>query len=129
MGPHPGNPVIRMGVDPVCSRLNAGRRVVQDTVVTSADRGLANAFVHLKGNIPSSRPPATPVVVDQRSCLYTPRVVGARVGQPLEVRNSDMALHNVHSYSSGRNGFNVAQPLAGMSYRVELKDEEILRLR
>ena len=125
-GKSPGNTVIRMGVDPMCSKMNAGKRVLQESVVTSADGGLSNVFVRLQGSFPSTPAPAQPVVIDQRGCIYTPRVVGARVGQTLEVRNSDALLHNVHSSSGRGNSFNVGQPKAGLVYRFKLKDEEAM---
>lgn len=125
-GQSPGNAVIRMGLDPMCVKINAGKRVIQEAVVTSADGGLANAFVRLQGSFPRTAPPAEPVTIDQRSCVYTPRVVGVRVGQTLQVRNSDPMLHNVHSLSAGTNGFNVGQPSAGMLYQFRLRDEEIM---
>jgi len=119
-----------MGLDPMCVKMNPGRRVVQEEVVTSADGGLSNAFVRLQGSFPRTAPPAEPVTIDQRSCIYTPRVVGARVGQTLQVRNSDPMFHNVHSLSAGPNGFNVGQPGAGMLHQFRLRDEEImLRLK
>src|SRR5262249_45757718 len=67
-GKSPGNVVIRMGVDPACSKINAGKRVVQEAVVTSADGGLANVFVKLLGNFPATPVPSEPVVIDQRNC-------------------------------------------------------------
>lgn len=82
--------------------------------------------MHLKGSFPATAPPTEPVTIDQCSCLHTPPVVGARVGQTLQVRNSDPMLHNVHSLSAGTNGFNIAQPLAGMEYKFQLKNEEIV---
>jgi len=129
-GKPPGNPVIRMRVDPMCAKVNAGKLVVQETVVTSADGGLADVFVRVQGSFSSTPVPAEPVTIDQRACIYTPRVVGARVGQTLQVRNSDRLLHNVHTLSAGTNSFNIGQPLAGMVYQFQLKDEEImLRLK
>jgi plastocyanin len=122
----PGNPIIRMGMDPMCAKLNAGKRTVQETVVASADGSLANVFVKLQGSFPSSPVPAEPVVIDQRACIYTPRVIGARVGQILRVRNSDELHHNIHSLSARGNGFNVSQPKAGMVQEFRLKDEEIM---
>jgi hypothetical protein len=128
-GTPPGNAVIRMAVDPMCSKLNAGKRPVQETVVASADGSLANVFVKLDGTFPPTPVPSTPVVIDQAGCLYIPRVVGARVGQTLQVRNSDRLLHNVHAQSTHANSFNVGQPLAGASYDFRLRDEEtMLRL-
>ena len=70
------------------------------------------------------------MVLDQRGCIYTPRVLGARVGQTLQIRNSDEVLHNLHSLSPKANAFNVSQPKAGMTYEVKLKDEDaMLRLK
>jgi hypothetical protein len=125
-GKAPGNPIIRMGMDPMCAKLNTGKRTVQETVVASADGSLANVFVKLQGSFPSSPVPAEPVLVDQRACIYTPRVFGARVGQILRVRNSDELHHNVHSLSARGNGFNVSQPKAGMVQEFRLKDEETM---
>lgn len=129
-GKPPGNPIIRMGVDPMCAAANAGKRAIQEMVVVSADGGLASVFVSVQGKFASAPLPAEPVTIDQRGCIYTPRVVGARVGQALEVRNSDRLLHNVHSLSTRKNGFNIGQPLVGMVYRFRLEDEEVmLRLK
>jgi plastocyanin len=129
-GKPPGNEVIRMGMDPMCAKVYAGKRPVDEVVVvTSAAGGLANVFVKLEGSFPSTPVPAQPVVVDQRGCFYTPRMVGARVGQLLRIRNSDNLLHNVHSQTAKANVFNVAQPIAGMQYDFRLKDEEMLSLK
>src|SRR5512146_2894520 len=46
-GKLPGNPFIRMGMAPVCSKINAGKRVIQEFVVAAADGSLGNVFVRL----------------------------------------------------------------------------------
>ena len=125
-----GNPIIRMGADPLCSRLNRGRRVVQEAVLNTADGGLANVFVELDGSFPESPVPTTPVTIEQRECIYGPRVVGVRVGQALAVRNNDALMHNLHGLSTAGNGFNVSQPKAGMVRNFPMTGEEtMLRLR
>ena len=128
-GKLPGNPVIRMAADPMCARMNAGKRVIQMTVAASADGSLANVFVRVQGTFPQTPVPSTLVKIDQTGCVYTPRMVGLRVGQALEVRNSDALLHNVHGISSHDNGFNVGQPMAGMVNQFKPKNEEIMRLK
>ena len=129
-GRPPGNPIIRMGADPLCSRINRGTQVVQEAVLNTADGGLANVFVKLDGSFPQSPVPTTPVTVDQRGCTYGPRVVGVRVGQILAVQNSDALMHNVHGISTTGNGFNVSQPKAGMVQTFTMMGEEtMLRLR
>jgi len=115
-----------MGMDPMCSKMNAGKRVIQQYVVATIDGSLANVFVRLKGNVPQTPIPSQPVVIDQQACVYTPRVVGARVGQTVQVKNSDMLLHNVDASSGKNNGFNVAQPRAGLVYEFKPKNEEIM---
>jgi plastocyanin len=110
--------------------MNRGARVVQETVAAAIDGSLANVFVHLDGTFPSTPVPAEPVTIDQRGCVYRPRVIGLRVGQTLLVKNSDDVLHNVHGMSAHSNGFNVSEPKAGMVQSFKLKDEEVmLRLR
>jgi len=125
-GKLPGNPIIRMGMDPMCSKMNAGKRVIQQYVVATADGSLANVFVRLKGNVPQTPIPTQPVVIDQQACVYTPRVVGARVGQTVQIKNSDMLLHNVDASSGKNNGFNIAQPRAALVYEFKPKNEEIM---
>jgi hypothetical protein len=129
LGKLPGNPVIRMRRDPLCAKLNRGKQVVQETVVAALDGSLANVFVRLDGTFPNTPVPTQPVTIDQHGCIYSPRVVGLRVGQTLQVRNSDDLLHNVHSLSARGNSINVGQPLAGMVNQFRPKDEEtMLRL-
>jgi plastocyanin len=128
-GKAPGNVVIRMGMDPMCSRIYAGKRPVDAVVLTSDDGGLANAFVRLEGSFAKTPVPSQPVVVDQKGCFYVPRVIGARVGQVLRVTNGDNLLHNVHGMSTSDNGFNVGQPATGMHYDFTLKSEEMLKLK
>jgi len=125
-GPAPANPIIRMGADPRCSQQYAGKRAVQELVIRSADGGLVNAFVDLQGKFPPAKPIAEPVTLDQRGCLYAPRVLGMQIGQTLEIKNSDALLHNVHSLSTRGNAFNVSQPQAGMIYKVPLKNPDVI---
>jgi plastocyanin len=125
-GKVPGNPVIRMGMDPKCATLNAGKSTVQEIVAAGADGSLANVFVSLQGAFPGSPVPAEPVTIDQRGCVYVPRVVGAQVGQTVQVRNSDELLHNVHSNSTRGNAFNFSQPRAGIVQEVRLKEPETM---
>ena len=125
-GPSPGNPIIRMGVDPKCGSLNSGTRRLQEIVLRGPNGGLANAFVDLEGAFPASPLPKDVVTLDQRNCIYAPRVVGARVGQTLQVRNGDPLIHNVHGLSAGGNAFNFSQPSAGMVRNVELKTRDVM---
>jgi hypothetical protein len=119
------NPVIRMGMDPACAVLNQGHRLTQDRVLVRPDGALANVFVSLQGQFVSVPPPTEPVVVEQRGCVFIPRVAGARVGQFLEVRNSDNVLHNVRS-ASGVNPFSASQATGAPAYRYRLTGAQLM---
>jgi len=125
-GTPPGNPILRMGMDPGCVSLTGGKRLADQIVVVKPDGSLANVFAKLEGTFPATPVPAQPVVIEQRGCMYGPRVVGARVGQVLEIHNTDSLLHNVHSSTAHDNAFNFAQPVAGASNRVTLKAEDAM---
>jgi len=125
-GKLPGNRIIRMGMDPKCAEANRGTRVIQETVAAAIDGSLANVFVHLQGTFPQTPVPTEPVVLDQRGCVYRPRVIGVRVGQALQVKNSDDWLHNVHSLSARGNEFNVSEPKAGIVQSFKMKNEEVM---
>jgi plastocyanin len=125
-GKLPGNPIIRMGMDPMCSKMNAGKRVIQEYVVAAIDGSMANVFVRLDGNFPQTPVPTQPVVIDQKGCVYAPRVVGVRVGQTVQIKNSDDVLHNLDALSAKGQGFNFAQPRAGQVYTFKPKTEEVM---
>jgi len=129
MGVVPANEVIRMNADPMCMKASGGAHAADETVVAAADGSLANVFVELVGNFPDTPVPSEPVFIDQRGCLYSPRVVGLRAGQALQVRNSDDGLHNVHGVSTDRDSFNVSQPVSGMVNTFRPHDAGILRLK
>jgi plastocyanin len=79
----------------------------------------AQVVVVLEPNTLRSFPPQTEVpVMDQVGLTFGPDLLLVRTGQPVEFRNSDDTLHNVHvSHEETREAaFNVAIP-TGNSYR------------
>ena len=70
--------------------------------------------------------PSTPVVIEQQKCRYTPRVIGIRVGQPLEIRNGDPLLHNIRSDSEINQPFNQGQPVQGMAFSHTFTTREVM---
>ncbi len=70
---------------------------------------LADVFVWIEAGAEGwavPPPPADAVIVDQSGCLYTPTVVGVRVGQPVTFLNSDPVPHNVRAVASANPTFN-----------------------
>ena len=123
-GAAPVNPVVRMGMDPACSRAWGDTRPTHDFVVRAADGGLANVFVEVRGPFPGAPAPATRVVLDQQGCMFRPRVLAMQRGQVLEVRNGDPTLHNVHALSTQGNTFNVSQVVGRPPFTVVMAHEE-----
>jgi plastocyanin len=118
-----------MGADPLCAKLarESGKRPAQEFVITDGNGGLANAFVELQGTFKTvPTPPQEPVVVTQRGCVYTPHVVGIRVGQNLRIINGDTLLHNLHGISTKNNGFNATQPQSGAVNNFPMKANETM---
>jgi len=92
--PKMGN--IQMSADPYCQSQHSTPATDEDVVAGPAGE-LANVFVYIKdikGNFPA---PSTPVVIDQKGCQYHPHVNAVMVGQPLQIKNDDATLHNVHA--------------------------------
>jgi plastocyanin len=77
------------------------------TVTGKVPRG---AIVSLIANTGAAPPPTAPAVMDQVSRMFVPELLVARVGQPVEFRNSEDMEHNVIVANSrtGRNVFNEA---------------------
>ena len=59
--------------------------------------------------------PTSAVELDQRGCMYHPRVAAARVGQEVVFINSDPIFHNVKSLTGQNESFNV--PMAKKDQR------------
>ena len=115
-GEVPPAEVLRMGSDQACVQ-GAGPNPVSDAVVVSSDGALKNVFVYVKEGLDPGYGfdvPAAPVVLDQKGCVYAPRVAGLRVGQPIEIVNSDPTLHNVHGLPNKNPEFNASQPIQGI---------------
>jgi len=125
-GVAPKNEPIRMNADPVCVKENATPQTQETYEV--ADGKLANVFVYVKdglGNF-SYDAPAGSVTIDQRGCRYHPHVFGVRVGQKLEIVNSDPTLHNIHALPKGNSEFNTGQPIQGMKTEHVFNAKEVM---
>jgi plastocyanin len=110
-GTPPSAEMIRMTTDRMCVQ-DAGPNPVSDAILVAADGALRNAFVYLKDGLDAGYTfdtPTTPVPMDQKGCLYRPRVLGVRVGQAIEVTNSDPTMHNVHALPMVNREFNYSQ--------------------
>jgi plastocyanin len=105
-GPPAAPKPINMNGTPACAALHPEPVLEQPLKVS--DGQLADAVVYIKSGFGDRAfaAPAQPVVIDQKGCLYDPRVVAVMVGQPLQFRNSDNEAHNVHGRPKQIDGWN-----------------------
>jgi plastocyanin len=103
-GEPPTQETLKRDSDPKCSKDKTDEAVV----VTKGK--LRDVVVRIKnGTAGKHTAPATPVLLDQKDCMYEPRVVGIVAGQKLLVRNSDNTFHNVWGTLANKDLFNKPQ--------------------
>jgi plastocyanin len=123
------------GTPPPAKELNLGtcttdvKGPVKSDAILVKDGRLQNAFVWVKKGLESYKPPpppTAPVVLDQRGCMYHPRVVGARVGESVIVLNSDPVPHNVHAITEANASFNDMMPTKDLRIAKTFDKEEVM---
>ena len=106
-----------------------GKEKEAGDLLLSSNSGIRNVVVSLHGVPAGSKPPANgaPVKMDQKQCVFVPRVVVVPVGGTVEFLNSDRLLHNVRGSGKENPPFNRAQPHA-RTISIVFKSPEILRV-
>jgi plastocyanin len=103
---------LAMDADPICAKKHSGP-VPAEMLVLGNGNTMGNIMVWVSKGLPAGKSwpvPKTPVVLDQKGCLYEPHVMGIMVGQTYRILNSDGILHNVHTLPKVNKAFNRAMP-------------------
>ena len=100
---------LNMDADPACASKHDGP-VYPDVLVLGDGNSLANVFVQVKNAPAGGAASSEPVIIDQKGCRYEPHVVGVMVDQPVQFKNSDGILHNVHGLPKVNREFNIGMP-------------------
>jgi len=81
-------------------------------LIVSARKEIMNAVVWIDNPPPGMTWPANAekVTMDQRGCVFVPRIVIVPVGGTVDFLNSDRLLHNIHSTPKLNVAFNRTQP-------------------
>ncbi len=74
-----------------------------------ADKGVKYVVVTVVG-AKGGKFASQKATLDQKGCLYMPRVVVVPTTGELDILNSDGILHNIHTYSTANPSINKAQP-------------------
>jgi hypothetical protein len=127
-GSVPKNEPIKMNADPVCVKEAKGTPMQETYIVSPDGKSLGNVFIYVKDGLSSYSydAPAGPATLNQQGCHYMPHVFGIRVGQPLEILNSDPTLHNIHAMPKNNREFNNGQPIKGMKTTHSFTAKEVM---
>jgi plastocyanin len=123
-GVPPESTILNLGSTAECKAQHVGPVSAGDVLVR--DGKLANAIVFIKEGLGDRvfAAPSEPVVVDQRGCLFVPRVAAAQVGQPVRFLNSDPLAHNVHGTPERSRGWNFSLGLKGAARETKVPAPE-----
>jgi plastocyanin len=124
-GPVPTPKVFDMRSAPQCAAQH--QEPVYDNSLLVQDGHLANAVVWIKGGLEKwvFAPPAAPVVIDQKGCVYHPHVAAAMVGQQVEFVNDDPEAHNVHARPQVVSAFNFLMSRQGSKRTLTFDKSEV----
>ena len=120
------NAPIKMNADPVCVKENKDPQF-QETILAAGGK-IENVFVYVKDGLGNYvyDPPTDSPKIDQKECRYHPHVFGMRVGQNVEILNSDPTLHNIHAMPKANAEFNNGQPIQGMKMNHVFDKPEVM---
>ena len=103
---------LAMEADPVCAKKHE-KPVPNEMLALGSGNTMGNIMVWVSKGLPAGKTfptPKTPVVLDQKGCVYVPHVMGIMVGQTYRILNSDGVLHNIHTLPKVNPSFNKGMP-------------------
>jgi plastocyanin len=106
-----------------------GKEKQPEDLVVSPQGGIRNAVVWLDKPPAGATAEALPTVttMDQKECVFVPRVVLVPAGGRIDFLNSDRLLHNLHASPNANPPFNRTQP-KGRTIGVTFPHPEIVRV-
>jgi hypothetical protein len=125
-GPPPQFRPIDMSAEPACVQANP-KPIVPPVVVLGDHDALANVVVYIKAGLAPYRydQPKDPAVLDQKGCMYVPRILAFRTHQPLETKNTDPVTHNVHPIPRDNQPWNRSLPAGAEPFMTTFPHPEL----
>ncbi len=130
--PPPEKEITPLKDDPNCGKLQASTPMTH-FYVAGPKGELGDVVVSLKGvSGKSTGATASPAMLDQKNCLYSPYIMAVQTDQKILIRTSDPVLHNVHTQPAvaGNTEMNQAQmeKAPDITYSAS-KPEEFLKFK
>jgi plastocyanin len=87
-----------MDAVPACARQHEGSPAINEALMVGRQGSVKNAYVWIEAGLPEAvwPVPVGNAKIDQKGCLYLPRVVAIQAGQGVEFTNHDPTNHNIH---------------------------------
>jgi plastocyanin len=83
--------------EPECVKMHAYNPLFPENVLIGPGNSLRNVVVFISSEVnDGSSVPSSPALFDQQGCHYATHVLAIRVGQEINVSNSDPFAHNIH---------------------------------
>src|SRR5215471_12605680 len=105
--------------------------LIDESLLVSKDGGLKNVVLFLRKGSNEVHPDydaakGKTVVIDNQHCRFDPHVLSYRIGQPLELKNTDPEPvgHNINAAFVANDPFNVIVPAGSNSSRAPLEKAE-----
>jgi plastocyanin len=107
-----GNAPAPKKIDVVIDQFLCGTQQEVGDLLLSPQKEIRNTVVWIENPPAGAAWPAKPakVEMDQKGCIYIPRMVVVPVGGTVDFLNSDRLLHNIHATPKLNVPFNLTQP-------------------
>jgi plastocyanin len=101
---------------------------VKYNAVLVKDGKLKDVFVAIQG-LAGDYKAEKPAVVDQKNCMYEPRIQGVLVGQDVNIKNSDATAHNINASLGAQTLFNQGQGKGAADVTKSIEEPGVVRLK
>jgi plastocyanin len=116
--------------EPACVKMHANERLMDETVVTGPGKGLANVVIYISaGEAATAAVPSNAVAFKQQSCHYNTHVLAIRVGQEIQIINSDPIPHNIHPVTKVNREWSRLQPPGTPPFSYAYEKEEFIPVK
>ncbi len=129
-GPVPEQAVLQLGGWAECASQHTGLVYAEDVLVNNGK--LQNVVVYVKEGLGDRvfAISGEPVIIDQKGCMFLPRIALAQVYQPIRFLNSDFMAHNVHGLPKNSRQWNFSLGVKGSSRTIAVdKAEAIIEIK
>jgi plastocyanin len=115
---------------PECVKMHTYNPLFPENVLIGPGNSLRNVVVYISSDIkdePSKT--SSPAAFDQQGCHYTTHVLAVRVGQEIQVSNSDPFSHNIHPLAKINREWNKMQPPGTPPFSYAYDHEEFIPIK